>query len=332
MLSKCSYKEIAEEEEDEINEFIFDHIGPHFKETSYCSPIEIFSSVEGIQDSLSDIFSPLISDTISEFMSKSLEKFDNKPKIFKIQKIRKILKQDIYDTGNEDSQKFLGQKRNKGRKTMIEKTLMEGTGKHNKMSKDNIIGKIQTNYLKFIVAFINLIIEQILGDNIHRFVKISHPKVRVVNSGYVEILKKMTLYEILEKMEISSKFKNHSDDHNQKTLIEICQLFPQMEKFLKETKYLQLFKPIYFRDYENYFERKVDMSKFGIDFILDLNNTKKRIETKDDLLRKNKGDKNYIEYMTEMEKIANKEYATAGIFRTKTKLKHSIGATKGHKN
>ena len=84
--------------------------------------------------------------------------------------------------------------------------------KHNKFAKDNIKRKIQVNYLKFLVNFINQIIQVILCENVNtddiQFYRLDYKFAKDISKKTFNQIKEKTIGEIF-KDNASSKYKNN---------------------------------------------------------------------------------------------------------------------------
>ena len=91
------------------------------------------------------------------------------------------------------------------------KSIKISERKHNKFAKDNIKRKIQVNYLKFLVNFINQIIQLLLGESANtddiKFYRLDYKFAKDISKKTFNQMKKKTIGEIF-KDNASSKFKN----------------------------------------------------------------------------------------------------------------------------
>lgn len=137
---------------------------------------------------------------------------------------------------------FLGKKR--GKKS--EKSLKERKKCHSKFDKDNIIRKIQVNYITFLVKYVNYNIRKNLGKN--------HPVFKDLNYRFKSDIKKSFFSEIKTKT-IGEVLKNEStikNDTKIKKKIPNQQIYDLLNKSknqniidLLQMNYFYVFKYIY---------------------------------------------------------------------------------------
>ena len=86
--------------------------------------------------------------------------------------------------------------------------------KHNKFAKDNIKRKIQVNYLKFLVNFVNQVIEVLLCESPNtdgiKFYRLDYKFAKDISKKSFNRIKDKTIGEIF-KNNASSKYKNHKE-------------------------------------------------------------------------------------------------------------------------
>ena len=104
--------------------------------------------------------------------------------------------------------------RNRGRKRNINNTRRV----HSADSTDNILNKIQTHFLNFIIIFINVIIENIYHNKKRQFKKFNRNQKSTVKKDYLEEMKKSTIYDLLFNLDISEKYTRCEKNINQKYL------------------------------------------------------------------------------------------------------------------
>lgn len=185
---------------------------------------------------------------------------------------------------------------------------------HDKSSKDNIIGKFQSGYLKFIIEFINQIIKEKFGITDIHFIPFAHLNTCRVNSKSKTEFKNSTLSYLLKTLQKSSKYKNYPVGHNEKIYEELCKRSILIKNFLDKTNYLIFFTSVYYRNFGD--KRIVDLKKFGLDFQIEIN---KKIKIMQDLLGKSKNEKDFGNYEKNVDKYI-KDYL--GKFKvTKRKIK-----------
>ena len=150
---------------------------------------------------------------------------------------------------------------------------------HTKYYRDNIKRKIQVNYLKFLVNFVNLIIRVLfkkysgfndefkdkkISDK-YQFKKLNYGKFAMkTDNDSFNSLKSKKLLEIIT-LNTNGKNKNNKNDEVYKNLFKIKH---KLEKILNQS-YLEFF-PIYYQK-ENY----TNLKKYGLDIDISLENLKR---------------------------------------------------------
>lgn len=170
----------------------------------------------------------------------------------------------VVKNANDESKSLLNKKRRKP---------------HTKYSRDNIKRKIQVNYLKFLVNFVNLIIRVLfkkysgfndefkdkkISDK-YQFKKLNYGKFSLkIDNDSFNSLKSKKLLEIIT-LNTNGKNKNNKNDEVYDNLFEIKH---KLEKILNQS-YLEFF-PIYYQK-ENY----TNLKKYGLDIDISLENLKR---------------------------------------------------------
>ena len=170
----------------------------------------------------------------------------------------------VVKNANDESKSLLNKKRRKP---------------HTKYFRDNIKRKIQVNYLKFLVNFINLIIRVLskkysgfndefenkkISDK-YQFKKLNYGKFAMkTDNDSFNSLKSKKLLEIIT-LNTNGKNKNNKNDEVYDNLFEIKH---KLEKILDQS-YLEFF-PIYYQK-ENY----TNLKKYGLDIDISLENLKR---------------------------------------------------------
>ena len=170
----------------------------------------------------------------------------------------------VVKNANDESKSLLNKKRRKP---------------HTKYSRDNIKRKIQVNYLKFLVNFVNLIIRVLfkkysgfndefkdkkISDK-YQFKKLNYGKFSLkIDNDSFNSLKSKKLLEIIT-LNTNGKNKNNKNDEVYKNLFKIKH---KLEKILNQS-YLEFF-PIYYQK-ENY----TNLKKYGLDIDISLENLKR---------------------------------------------------------
>lgn len=170
----------------------------------------------------------------------------------------------VVKNANDESKSLLNKKRRKP---------------HTKYYRDNIKRKIQVNYLKFLVNFVNLIIRVLfkkysgfndefkdkkISDK-YQFKKLNYGKFAMkTDNDSFNSLKSKKLLEIIT-LNTNGKNKNNKNDEVYNNLFEIKH---KLEKILDQS-YLEFF-PIYYQK-ENY----TNLKKYGLDIDISLENLKR---------------------------------------------------------
>ena len=170
----------------------------------------------------------------------------------------------VVKNANDESKSLLNKKRRKP---------------HTKYYRDNIKRKIQVNYLKFLVNFVNLIIRVLfkkysgfndefkdkkISDK-YQFKKLNYGKFSLkIDNDSFNSLKSKKLLEIIT-LNTNGKNKNNKNDEVYDNLFEIKH---KLEKILDQS-YLEFF-PIYYQK-ENY----TNLKKYGLDIDISLENLKR---------------------------------------------------------
>lgn len=170
----------------------------------------------------------------------------------------------VVKNANDESKSLLNKKRRKP---------------HTKYFRDNIKRKIQVNYLKFLVNFVNLIIRVLfkkysgfndefkdkkISDK-YQFKKLNYGKFSLkIDNDSFNSLKSKKLLEIIT-LNTNGKNKNNKNDEVYDNLFEIKH---KLEKILNQS-YLEFF-PIYYQK-ENY----TNLKKYGLDIDISLENLKR---------------------------------------------------------
>ena len=167
------------------------------------------------------------------------------------------------------SEDFIRKKR--GRKAVENEDENENENQpkknHNKFDTDNILTKIQVNYITFIVLFLNFILDFFNYDKSERFKQIDYKVKQVVNRNHFNDLKSKKLHEII-CMKISPKNKKilTQDAEYNKNLYIKLQSNPIINRILNEN-YLYFFQNIYYKS-----EKIINLKHYGCDANITLSN------------------------------------------------------------
>jgi hypothetical protein len=129
-------------------------------------------------------------------------------------------------------------KRKRGRPNKLNKRKKE----HSSSSTDNIIRKIQTHFLNFVISFGNDSVKGFFGAQKYKFANFIYKEKSKVSFDYLDELKNSTIGDLLFKMTISPKFKC-CKDNNINNLKQLEQI-PFFQS-LFSIKYLDLFAKYY---------------------------------------------------------------------------------------
>ena len=138
---------------------------------------------------------------------------------------------------------------------------------HNKMDDDNVLTKIQVDFLKFLIAISNDVIEPYFGKY---FMPINYSIRKNIKSDHISKLKISSIKDIL-KMDISPKFQKYGENFNKKVYDFICERANEDENLswirdFFNMNYLDLFNEYYYKisKNESYFyfgDKKIKFSE-----------------------------------------------------------------------
>ena len=187
-------------------------------------------------------------------------------------------KDKIFDIGKELKEKKVGRKRIREPKT--------GEKTHTKYDQDNIIRKIQVDFYKFLVYFINDILMNL--EISKKFLKINYKNIKNVKKENIEIFKSTKIGQILSQ-NISAKYRRqcqNGKDNNKKLCLELCKK-DNLKKLLSETS-INIFRNYYYKN-------KKDLNEYDIN--IKLSND---IKTYENMLEKYSTDSLYIQKIKEI--------------------------------
>ena len=265
------------------------------KYTNFIEPIE--SGICG-NDSICEFkldpfssFSPknilISSETVkTNFSSENINQNENINNAFNLNNEKKYLFK-----VNRENKKLSGRKRN------LE--LKEGEFYiHNKYAVDNILRKVQCDYINYLIDVTNEILK--VKNCKEKFLKISYDFKKDITNDNFEKVKNYKIGEIV-KMDISKKYKKKDPTTNRKSYEKVIK-DKDIKGFFNET-YLYVFLNYYFQN-----KKKIKLSGLEIDL--------KNIKTFEDFLNKNNDDDENGSYK---EKIL--EVVKAVYFQKKFKIK-----------
>ena len=125
--------------------------------------------------------------------------------------------------------------------------------RHTASDDDNILRKIQVQYISFIVHCSNDVVSFFVDDykNNPCFKDVDYELKKVVNHKKVESLKEKTIGDIIQ-FDITPKIKKKEKNENEKSLKLILKKCPSLQKYFK-INYLEFFKK-YYKNESDYFE------------------------------------------------------------------------------
>lgn len=199
----------------------------------------------------------------------------------------------------------------------VRKEINKGRKAHSKFEKDNIKRKIQSNYMNFLVKYVNYQIKKKIDRDFPLFKNIKYSFKKNVNRKFFEELKQKTIGEILQEKGTNKTKEKNSSLSNKEVFQLVTEKNEEIKKLLNKN-YLDMFVNIFASKevYSNCKKRK----QLGIPNSIDLF---------DDLLLRekenNKGfnegsPENYIEKVIDICKseftLKNKETKSNTLFRT----------------
>ena len=131
---------------------------------------------------------------------------------------------------------------------------------HGKTDDDNVLTKLQTHFLKFLINVCNDIIEPYLKEekNNKYFRQINYKIKKNITADHINALKSCKIKDIF-KMEISKKYREYDKDNNIQVYYFLCDKANKNEKLrwiinFFEMNYLDFFENYYYTDKRrNYF-------------------------------------------------------------------------------
>ena len=118
-------------------------------------------------------------------------------------------------------------------------------GRHTFLDYDNILRKIQVDYISFIINFSNDVVRTLIGNEKELcFKDLDYNIKKTVSHKHIEELKKMTIGEIVQLKATTKVKKIDHEIYNKnayKTILVIC---PSIAKFFKKS-YISFFKEYY---------------------------------------------------------------------------------------
>ena len=213
---------------------------------------------------------------------------------------------------NEKSPRLIGAKRGRQSKNPKKK-------KHDKLAEDNILRKFQVDYISFLTALLNDILQYFkLGL---KFLKIDYAIKRNVSEENVYSLTSKNIGDII-KSKISSKYSKtkedeEKDNYNKNIYNQIKQkdikAYEVITKILSEN-YLKFFETIYRQD-----KKIINLEEYGLNQTITLS---EKVKTFSDKL--NDEEKLNEEYRYKIDKVINKYFANKPKDKPKKKKRKNI--------
>ena len=189
-----------------------------------------------------------------------------------------------------------------GRKSKREAELQKEKPSHGIDSEDNILVKIQTHYLNFIISFLNNIFPLF---NYHKKLKNFDRsfKINIKKSNLNDYLNKNTIGEIISN-KISKKYKTIDDKINEnKNIYEEIKHIPILKEILSQN-YLTFFKKFYY-----FSDSNINLKDFGLNKTIILS---KKVKNFNHLLLDN--EKRGSEYTMFLKEYARRNYMPGLMF------------------
>ena len=114
---------------------------------------------------------------------------------------------------------------------------------HDANTFDNILRKIQTHFLSFMISFINDCIKSLHKNKRMNLKKINYAEKRKIKKSYLEKIKNATINEFIQNTDISIKYKRCNKDINKINLTKLSKI--SFFKNLFEMNFLELFHLYY---------------------------------------------------------------------------------------
>lgn len=169
-----------------------------------------------------------------------------------------------------------------------------GKKTHNNESSDNMFKKVQGHYIKFIIDYINYILD-ILECEVH-LCKINYNYITHISPKIFSNLKKSSIKEIINQR-ISPKIKNHPTNNNG-IVLEKIKNNPIINELLSQS-YIHLFKNVYYKS-----QRFINLNDYGLNINIILPKTVRMFK---DLLEK-KNNKQNPTYIAKLKDYVNKKF------------------------
>ena len=133
-------------------------------------------------------------------------------------------------------------KKKRGRKIVKEKKNQT----HTSFSFDNIITKVQIHFMNFFISFLNECVSNFSTDKIIKFFKFAYSLKSNSTNNHIQEIKNYTIRELLERWNISDKYRKYKKDINKRNVEKLVNKNPFFEKLFQKN-YLDFFL-LYFND------------------------------------------------------------------------------------
>jgi len=168
---------------------------------------------------------------------------------------------------------------------------------HSKNSYDNILRKIQSNFISFIIYYTNAILKTFCN---YKFLKIDYKYTKKINKSFIQNIKNKNISEIL-CLNISNKYKSIKNKEFNKLILGLyINSNPDKKEIFSQT-YINLFKNIYYLG-----KREITLKINGENKVISLNG----IEMFDDFLKNicKENEKENIEYIKRIKKCVEDNF------------------------
>ena len=208
-----------------------------------------------------------INSNTREFSNNSLDNRIEEIKSDKASENNFLFKNDIIELEENEESKmnlFLTKKYKKKGRIKINDTNRKT---HSKMDDDNVLTKIQVDFLKFLIDITNDVIKPYFGKY---FMPINYSIRKNIKIDHISKLKTASIKDILQ-MDISPKYQKYGENFNKKVYDFICQKVNADENLswirdFFNINYLEVFNKYYYKitKNENYFfigDKKIKFSE-----------------------------------------------------------------------
>ena len=153
----------------------------------------------------------------------------------------------LFGVKNKFKSKFVLKNKKRGRPS--EKISKKET--HHAYTYDNILRKIQTHFLNFMLSFINDCIKSLHESKRMNLKNINYAEKRKIKKSYLEKVKNATINEIINNADISIKYKKYDKDINRKNVT----------KLSKNSFFENLFKMNFLELFSIYYNKSQPLDK-----------------------------------------------------------------------